>query len=69
MKIGIECPKCNWEPDGGAHWQCDCGQLWDAFSTTEKCPSCAKIYADTQCPGPGPWPLVAVVLGLLHRLV
>ena len=53
MKVEIACPKCNWEPDGGSHWQCSCGHKWNTFETAAKCPNCAKVWADTQCPGPG----------------
>lgn len=46
----IACPKCNWEPDGGAYWQCsDCGHVWDTFKTTAVCPSCQRRYKMTSC--------------------
>ena len=47
--IRIRCPKCNWEPDGDAHWSCSCGTTWDTFSTGGRCPSCGKVWDDTQC--------------------
>jgi len=50
MKIEIACPKCNWEPDGGKHWQCSCGHIWNTFETFAKCPKCAKTWEDTICP-------------------
>jgi len=49
----ISCPKCNWEPDGGEHWQCTCLHIWNTFETTGKCPNCSKIWKETACPGPG----------------
>ena len=53
MKIEIACPKCQWEPKGGAHWMCSCWHVWNTFETAGKCPKCSKRWADTQCPGPG----------------
>lgn len=53
MKIEIACPKCDWEPDDNSLWQCTCGHLWNTFETSGKCPKCAKVWADTQCLGPG----------------
>jgi len=50
MKLEIACPKCNWEPDGGPHWSCSCGMSWNTFATSGKCPSCGKVWEDTQCP-------------------
>ena len=52
MAIEIECPKCEWHPDGGAHWQCSCGHVWNTFETFARCPKCATIWNDTECPGP-----------------
>lgn len=46
----IRCPKCNWEPDGGAHWYCQCGHQWDTFSTAARCPGCGYQHEVTQCP-------------------
>jgi hypothetical protein len=46
----IRCPKCSWEPDGKPYWQCTCGKNWDTFSTGGRCPSCHKIWEETQCP-------------------
>jgi hypothetical protein len=48
----IRCPKCEWEPDGGAYWECDCGTAWNTFDTVGVCPGCGKKWHDTQCPGP-----------------
>jgi hypothetical protein len=50
MKIEIACPKCNWSPDGGKHWQCSCGCVWNTFDTAAKCPKCNKQWKQTQCP-------------------
>lgn len=47
--LEIACPKCNWEPDGGEYWQCDCGQVWDTFTTAAKCPKCGKQHKQTAC--------------------
>ncbi|MEH0155513.1 hypothetical protein V6R21_15305 [Limibacter armeniacum] len=51
----IECPKCKWEPDGGAYWTCYCGCNWNTFSTYGKCPECGKVHKDTQCPACQAW--------------
>ncbi len=45
----IACPKCNWEPDGGAYWVCTCGHIWNTFDTAARCPKCNKQWEDTQC--------------------
>ncbi|MFT3946624.1 MAG: hypothetical protein QM763_06585 [Agriterribacter sp.] len=47
--IHIRCPKCSWKPDGGAHWQCTCGTIWDTFSTGARCPGCGRVWEYTQC--------------------
>ncbi|GLR16413.1 hypothetical protein [Portibacter lacus] len=52
-EVKIMCPKCDWEPDGGSWWMCECGHSWNTFETTGRCPKCKKIWQDTQCPGPG----------------
>lgn len=52
-EVEILCPKCDWKPDGGAHWQCDCSHIWNTFDTTGRCPNCKKIWKETKCPGPG----------------
>ncbi|MEN7546386.1 hypothetical protein AAG747_00610 [Rapidithrix thailandica] len=46
----IQCPKCEWQPDGGSYWSCECGQVWNTFATYGKCPSCSKVHRQTQCP-------------------
>lgn len=46
----IMCPKCEWEPDGGAHWMCHCSYVWNTFATYGKCPKCSKVHKQTQCP-------------------
>lgn len=45
-----ECPKCEWMPDGLAHWKCSCGHKWDTFSTKGVCPKCNASWEDTSCP-------------------
>jgi hypothetical protein len=46
----IACPKCGWEPDERSVWVCDvCGTRWNTFETHGKCPTCGKIYIDTEC--------------------
>ena len=50
--IRIRCPKCSWEPDGLPHWRCSCGYRWDTFSTGGRCPSCHKVWEETQCVPP-----------------
>ncbi|MCB0551622.1 MAG: hypothetical protein KDD19_28915 [Phaeodactylibacter sp.] len=47
--IKIECPKCGWEPDGGAYWSCTCGHIWNTFATAARCPACNKQWEYTQC--------------------
>lgn len=49
-ELKIACPRCHWEPDGGAYWQCSCGHVWDTFQTGAKCPSCGKQWKYTECP-------------------
>lgn len=50
--LKIACPKCQWEPDGGAYWGCDkCGHSWNTFDTGGRCPSCSKQFKYTQCIG------------------
>ena len=47
----VRCPRCGWQPDGGAHWGCDaCFTLFDTFRTRATCPACGKRWAETQCP-------------------
>ncbi|MFT5914516.1 MAG: putative C2H2 Zn-finger protein [Flammeovirgaceae bacterium] len=45
----IECPKCQWEPDGKPYWMCHCLHMWNTFETYGKCPSCGFVHKDTQC--------------------
>jgi hypothetical protein len=49
--VKIACPKCNWEPDGGAYWSCTCGHIWNTFETAGQCPSCGRQWTHTQCIG------------------
>lgn len=48
--LKIECPKCEWQPDGKAHWRCSCGHAWNTFETRAKCPACDKQWEATRCP-------------------
>ncbi len=48
-EVKIECPKCGWEPDGGAYWQCTCGHVWDTFTTAARCPKCNFQHERTSC--------------------
>lgn len=49
-EVKIECPKCGWEPDGGAYWTCTtCGHSWNTFDTCARCPKCSTQYEYTQC--------------------
>jgi len=48
--LAIYCPRCHWEPDGGAHWQCSCGCVWNTFETAAVCPRCQRRWHDTVCP-------------------
>ncbi len=50
MRIQIECPKCGWEPDGGAYWMCSqCYHTWNTFDTMAKCPACGFQHERTAC--------------------
>ncbi len=51
----IRCPKCEWEPDGGAHWICNCGHVWNTFATQGQCPRCGKVHKHTCCPKCHKW--------------
>jgi len=51
--IKIQCPKCQWQPDGFPHWTCTCGHSWNTFETKGVCPSCGTRWHDTYCPGCG----------------
>lgn len=51
--ITIRCPKCGWQPDGGAYWVCNCNHVWNTFDTQGVCPACHYRWRETQCPGPG----------------
>ena len=46
----IQCPSCEWKPDGGKHWGCSCGHVWNTFKTKAKCPKCDMQWKDTRCP-------------------
>ncbi|MEL6672951.1 MAG: hypothetical protein AAFR61_12190 [Bacteroidota bacterium] len=48
-KLVIACPKCEWEPDGGAYWMCSCGHTWNTFATLGQCPACGRKWEHTQC--------------------
>ena len=48
--LEIYCPRCQWEPDGGAHWQCHCGCVWNTFDTAAVCPRCRHRHRRTVCP-------------------
>lgn len=45
----IECPVCQWEPDGKPYWMCHCGHQWNTFATYGECPSCGHVHKTTQC--------------------
>ena len=48
--VEIYCPSCRWAPDGGAHWQCHCGCVWNTFDTAAVCPRCRHRHRRTSCP-------------------
>src|SRR5690606_5942169 len=52
-RIIIQCPLCEWQPDGAAHWTCGCGHKWNTFETNARCPNCGKQAEETVCPGCG----------------
>ena len=44
------CPRCRWEPDPAAEWQCDkCGCCWNTFQTYGRCPTCYFQWTETDC--------------------
>lgn len=45
----VRCPKCSWEPDGNAYWQCHCGHQWNTFETAARCPACGFQHEKTSC--------------------
>ena len=47
--MDIYCPKCEWEPPPSARWRCTCGHVWNTFDTQGQCPSCDKVWTETQC--------------------
>jgi len=51
--IIIQCPTCEWNPDGDKHWGCSCGYRWNTFKTKAKCPKCKTQWEDTRCPACG----------------
>jgi len=53
MTTLIECPTCNWQPDGEPHWTCTCGYSWNTFETRAQCPKCNTQWETTSCPGCG----------------
>ncbi|WP_210513657.1 hypothetical protein [Hymenobacter terricola] len=55
--LEIYCPACQWEPDGGAHWVCDCGCVWNTFDTGGVCPQCRYRWRRTGCPSCTVWSL------------
>ncbi|MDB5234989.1 MAG: hypothetical protein JWR44_1982 [Hymenobacter sp.] len=67
--IAIYCPHCYWEPDGGAHWVCTCGCVWNTFDTAAVCPQCRYRWQVTGCPpGPGGCGVYAPHIGWYHGL-
>lgn len=51
--IVVKCPVCFWEPDGGSHWKCSCGNVWNTFDTKALCKKCGTQWQDTWCPACG----------------
>lgn len=56
----IRCPQCEWAPDAGSLWSCDChdtpeppfrscGTMWHTFSTHGQCPGCGHQWLWTSC--------------------
>ncbi len=50
MTTIIECPICNWQPDGEAQGRCSCGHSWNTFETKGQCPECNTCWWSTNCP-------------------
>jgi hypothetical protein len=45
----IRCPRCKWQPDRRAQWQCNCGHVWNTFDTHGVCPKCHYAWRETRC--------------------
>lgn len=43
------CPRCQWVPLETDRWACVCGQRWNTFDTSGRCPSCDKQWETTTC--------------------
>lgn len=50
----IKCPRCSYKPIKNDQWICDCGNIWNTFSTAGRC-KCGKQWEDTCCPSCGIW--------------
>jgi hypothetical protein len=43
------CPDCGWVPRLCDEWQCDCGNVWNTFTTSAECPQCERKWETSQC--------------------
>lgn len=48
-EVKIFCPRCAWEPKQSSRWMCLCLHCWNTFDTGGVCPSCGKVWTETQC--------------------
>jgi hypothetical protein len=46
----VRCPKCLFRPPTDLRWGCKCGNVWNTFGTSGRCPACQFQWEDTQCP-------------------
>ena len=44
------CPSCHAPATTHDRWTCDCGWVWDAFTTHGVCPKCNHRWTKTRCP-------------------
>jgi Zn-dependent protease len=46
----VHCAACGRSPPIGPFWVCPCGQAFDTFATSARCPKCSRAFAATRCP-------------------
>jgi hypothetical protein len=46
----VYCPLCEYAPTPEDLWECDCGHVWDTFTTKAACAACHKQHIVTRCP-------------------
>ena len=58
-EVKIYCPKCEWKPLDSSRWMCTCLHVWNTFDTGGACPSCGRVWTETQCLACHRWSLHA----------